>query len=94
MTDDIGPGWLDDLRERSWTNYCGRMAKREITSPASTKKSLSKSRHSTAKPIEPLLMWPIFVGGPRELVFPRQQCQSGSLPPVASRSGPVHALVH
>jgi hypothetical protein len=25
---------------------------------------------------------------------PRQQCQSGSLPPVASRSGPVHALVH
>ncbi|HXB80812.1 MAG TPA: hypothetical protein VNX23_25965 [Bradyrhizobium sp.] len=38
MTDDIGPGWLDDLRERSWTNYCGRMAKREITSPASTKK--------------------------------------------------------
>ena len=25
---------------------------------------------------------------------PRQQCQSGSLPPVASRSGPVRALVH
>jgi hypothetical protein len=81
MIGDIGQEWLDDLR--------GRMAKREITSPASTKKSLSKSRHSTAKPIEPLLMWPIFVDGPRELVFPRQQCQSGSLPPVASRSGPV-----
>ena len=29
----------------------------------------------------------------REQAFPRQQCQSGSLPPVASRSGPVHALV-
>jgi hypothetical protein len=43
---------------------------------------------------EPLLMWRVFMTGPRELVFPRQQCQSGSLPPVASRSGPVHALVH
>jgi hypothetical protein len=26
--------------------------------------------------------------------IPRQQCQSGSLPPVASRRGPIHALVH
>ena len=37
---------------RSWTNCCGRMAKREISSPTSMRKSLSKSRHSAAKPIE------------------------------------------
>jgi hypothetical protein len=34
-----------------------------------------------------------FISGSRAGI-PRQQCQSGSLPPVASRSGPVHALVH